>query len=71
MTVYDKWKAGELQWHIDQGIIRSAVITYCRISEQYQEYRNHGHNYIAAVELTAEHMHTSVDTVKRAIAEVL
>lgn len=69
-SIHAKWKAGELEWHIDRGIIRTAVITYCNLYSEYIKHRGAGKNYIEAVELTAEIMNTSSDTVKRAIAEV-
>lgn len=71
-SVYEKWKAGELEWHIDQGIIRTAVITYCNIYDTYKRLREeHKLTYLEAVDMTAEKMNTSPDTVRRAIAEVM
>lgn len=70
-SVYERWKAGELEWHIDQGIIRTSVITYCNIFDEYKKHRDAGKNYLEAVDITAEKMSTSPDTVRRAIAAVV
>jgi len=71
-SVYERWKAGELEWAINQGIIRTAVITYCNIYDTYIRHRDQdGMNYTQAVEVTATEMSTSPETVKRAIAEVV
>ena len=69
-SVYSKWKAGELEWHIDKGILRNTVLIYCEFFEEYQRQRDSGKNYINAVEATAELKCTSPDTIRRAIAEV-
>lgn len=71
-SVYEKWKAGALEWDIDRGIIRTAVVTYCQIYDEYIKHRAvPGTTYLQAVETTAEIMNTSPETVKRAIAEVI
>lgn len=70
-TIYARWKKGEFEWHINAGIIRTSVITYCNIFDVYKRHRDTGLNYIAAVEVTAEEMSTSPETVRRAIAAVM
>lgn len=70
-TVYDAWKAGELEWSINQGIIKTAIITYCNIYDTYKRAREEqGMSYLQAVEFTANEMNTSTDTVKRAVGAV-
>lgn len=69
-TIYQDWKAGALDRDINRGIIRTAIITYCNIYDVYKRHRDTGITYLAAVEITAEEMSTSPETVRRAIAEV-
>lgn len=71
MTVYQAWKAGALDWAIDRGIIRTAVITYCNLFDTYTRLREtEGLSYTQAVQKTSELMNTSPETVKRAVAEM-
>lgn len=70
-SIYEAWKAGHLEWAINQGIIRTSVITYCKLYDTYKRHRDAGLNYLQAVEKAADEMSTSTDTVRRAIAEVI
>ena len=70
-TVFEAWKAGELEWCINQGIIKTGIITYCNIYDTFRRHREEqGMSYLQAVEYTANEMSTSTDTVKRAVAAV-
>ena len=69
MTTYEKWKSGEMDWFIRQGLIRNAVVTYCRMYDEYLSQRKLGLNFMEAVESSAEIMNTSPDTIRRAITE--
>jgi hypothetical protein len=70
-SIYAAWKSGRLDWEIDRGIIRTAVITYCNVFDTYKKQRDEaGLGYTQAIARTAELMNTSPETVKRAIAEV-
>lgn len=70
-SVFSRWKAGELDWHIEQGIIRTSVITYCKVFDRYTSYREAGLTYLQGIARTSEDMNTSPETVKRAIAELV
>lgn len=71
MSVYELWKYGVLDAFINMGIIRTTVITYCNIYDNYIAHRQAGKSFTDAVRITSEEMSTSPETVKRAIAEVV
>jgi hypothetical protein len=64
------WIAGRLDMALKHGIIKSKIVAYLPIYQDYLREREVGHNYTKACEITAERMNTTVTTVKRAIAEV-
>jgi len=73
-SIYDKWKNRDLvtiEWCIDRGIVRSAIVTYCELYDEFKRQREAGLNYIQAVESTADKMNTTPGTVKRAVAEMM
>lgn len=71
ITIYSLWKSGSLDLMIKLGIVRTSVIEYCKIYDEYVQLRAKGHNYTEAVELTAEKLNATDHTVKRAIAQVM
>lgn len=71
LSTYSMYKAGALDTLIEMGIIRSAIIEYCKIYEHYITYRAQGYNYTRAVEFTAEKLCLTESKVKVAIAEVI
>lgn len=71
ISIYSLWKSGALDLPIKLGIIRTAVIEWCKIYDEYVRIRGAGHNYTNAIELTAEKLSVSDHLVKKAIAQVI
>lgn len=70
-SIYECWKAGELDRFESMGILKNHIVFYCRIYEEYYIHRKAGCNFMTAVEATAEKMNTSPDTVRRAVGTVV
>ena len=70
-SIYQAWKAGELERADNMGVLKPHIVPYCRIYEEYVLQRKNGLNFMAAVEVTAEKMNTSPDTVRRAVGTVV
>jgi hypothetical protein len=71
VSIYQLWKAGELDRDEQLGILKNHIIPYCKIYDEYLKQRARGMNFIAACEQTAEVMNTSSDTVRRAVGTVV
>jgi len=70
-SIYEAWKAGELDRAIELGVVRESVVLYCKIFEVYKSHREAGLNYSEAVIITSESMFCSEAKTKRAIAFVI
>jgi hypothetical protein len=70
-SIYDAWKAGDLDRAIELGVVRDSVVFYCKIYEEYKIHRDAGLTYSEAVIITSESMFCSEATIKRAIAIVI
>jgi hypothetical protein len=71
ISICTLWKTGELDRDIELNIIRTSIVEYCKIYDEFIQIREQGYNYTRAVELTADRLCLSESKVKMAIAEVI
>lgn len=70
MTLFEMWRAGELEKVRVKKGLKTTVIPACRTYSLFLSYRNDGKGYDESAELVAEACSVSVRTVKRAISLV-
>ena len=69
LDIHLLWKSGFFTLFDECGINNvNTMKEYCRIYDQYLQYRAEGKNYTVSVELTAEKLSVDERRVRRAVA---
>jgi len=70
MILLQLYKDGSVELLFRRGLLSAEIFIYFKIALYYQEQRNLGYGYNAAIERAAISFDTSTSTVKRAIRKV-